>query len=90
MGLLPQFAGCQHNFCNVHHLRDLLLVHGQYGQTWVKKMACSLRTIRAKVASVSELHTALSPDRHRLAAYEAVYDAIIAAGFVANPSSAQS
>ena len=51
-------------------------------------MACLLRTIKAEVASTSELHTALPPDR--LAAYEAEYDAIIGAGFAANPSSVKS
>ena len=51
------------------------------------KMACLLRTIKAEVASTSELHSALPPDR--LAAYEAEYDAIIGAGFAANPSSVE-
>ena len=51
-------------------------------------MACLLRTIKAEVASTAELHTALPPER--LAAYEAEYDAIIAAGFAANPSSVKS
>ena len=79
-----KFTGCQHAFCNVHHLRELLFIHEQYGQTWAAKMACLLRTIKAEVASTPELHTALPPER--LAAYEAEYDAIIGAGFAANPS----
>ena len=83
-----KFSGCQHAFCNVHHLRELLFIHEQYRQTWAEKMACLLRTIKAEVASTSELHTALPPDR--LAAYEAEYDAIIGAGFAANPSSVKS
>ena len=82
-----KFSGCQHAFCNVHHLRELLFVHEQYGQTWAEKLACLLRTIKAEVASTAELHTALPPER--LAAYEAEYDAIIAAGFAANPPSAK-
>ena len=80
-----KFSGCQHAFCNVHHLRELLFIHEQYRQTF---LACLLRTIKAEVASTSELHTALPPDR--LAAYEAEYDAIIGAGFAANPSSVKS
>ena len=83
-----KFSGCQHAFCNVHHLRELLFIHEQYGQTWAEKMACLLRTIKAEVASTAELHTALPPDR--LAAYEAEYDAIIGAGFAANPPAAKS
>ena len=83
-----KFSGCQHAFCNVHHLRELLFIHEQYRQTWAEKMACLLRTIKAEVASTSELHTALPPDR--LAAYEAEYDALIGAGFAANPSSVKS
>ena len=83
-----KFSGCQHAFCNVHHLRELLFIHEQYRQTWAEKMACLLRTIKAEVASTSEPHTALPPDR--LAAYEAEYDAIIGAGFAANPSSVKS
>ena len=82
-----KFSGCQHAFCNVHHLRDLLFIHEQYGQTWAEKMACLLRTIKAEVASTAELHTALPPER--LAAYEAEYDAIIGAGFAANPPAAK-
>ena len=82
-GSYLKFGDCQHSFCNVHHLRELLFVHEQYGQTWAEKMACLLRTIRAEVASTAELHTALPPEP--LTSYEAEYDAIISEGFAANP-----
>ena len=82
-----KFTGCQHSFCNVHHLRELLFGHEQNRLTWAEKMARLLHTIRADVASTAELHPALPPER--LAAYEAEYDALIAEGFAANPSAAK-
>ena len=78
-----QFCGCQHAFCNVHHLRELRFIHEQYDQAWATKMAQLLCTIKAEVASTPAAHTALPPER--LAYYEAEYDALIAQGFAANP-----
>ena len=82
-----KFADCQHAFCNVHHLRELCFVLEQYDQTWAEKMAALLCTIKAEIESSPEWLTALPPDR--LAFYETEYDALIAAGFAANPPAAK-
>ena len=82
-----QFPTCQHAFCNVHHLRDLLFIHEQYGQEWAAKLTRLLLAIKTEVASTSEALTALPPDR--LAHYEAEYDSLIAQGLAANPSPKQ-
>ena len=59
-----KFSGCQHAFCNVHHLRDLLFVHEQYRPDMGRKDGLlAMRTIKAEVASTAELHTALPPER---------------------------
>ena len=101
-GILPHFAGvalhdywrsyfkfqdCQHSFCNVHLLRELRFVVEQYGQAWAAQMERLLLDIKAEVASTSQPHTALPPDR--LANYETQYDTLIAQGFAANPSTSK-
>ena len=101
-GILPHFAGvalhdywrsyfkfqdCQHSFCNVHLLRELRLTVEQYEQAWAAQMERLLLDIKAEVASTSQPHTALPPDR--LANYETQYDTLIAQGFAANPSTAK-
>ena len=101
-GILPHFAGvalhdywrsyfkfqdCQHSFCNVHLLRELRLTVEQYEQAWAAQMERLLLDIKAEVASTSQPHTALPPDR--LAHYEAQYDGLIAQGFADNPSAAK-
>ena len=62
-------------------------VSGPGGSLQRPAQTCLLRTIKAEVASTSELHSALPPER--LPAYEAEYDALNAAGLAANPPSAK-
>ena len=79
-----KFSDCRHSFCNVHHLRDLAFIVEQYDQAWAAEMKRLLCDIKDEVAATSQRHTALPA--HRLAYYEAEYDALIAQGFAANPS----
>jgi transposase len=77
-----QFKQCSHALCNAHHLRELRFVHEQYQQGWAGEMAELLLEIKAEVAHMAEA-TALPPDR--IAHFEARYDALLQAGFEANP-----
>ena len=54
-------------------------------QAWAARMERLLCDIKVEVASTSNLHTALPPDR--LIHYEAEYDTLIAQNFATNPSS---
>ena len=77
-----QFDNCSHALCNAHHLRDLRFVSEQYQQEWAAEMARLLLDIKAEVAQTLEAMT-LPPAR--LVYYEARFDALLQAGFDANP-----
>lgn len=77
-----QFDNCTHALCNAHHLRELQFVTEQYQQAWAGEMAQLLLDIKAEVAQTVDAMT-LPPDR--LAYYEARYEALLQAGFDANP-----
>jgi transposase len=98
IGILPGFTGwalhdhwasylafelCDHAFCNAHHLRELQFITDQYAQPWATEMAQLLRDIKAEVAAAPDDAHSLSP--HRLAHFEAEYDAILQRGFQLNP-----
>jgi transposase len=82
-----QFDNCAHALCNAHHLRELRLVTEQYQQDWAGAMAQLLLDIKAEVAQTVETMT-LPTDL--LAYYEARFDALLQAGFEANPPPATS
>jgi len=78
-----------HGLCNAHHLRELDAAGATDGQGWANDMAgllsdTWLTALEAKAAN----NNALSSDQ--LAEVRASYDAIIAAGHVANPPVAPS
>lgn len=77
-----QLDNCTHALCNAHHLRELRFVTEQYHQTWAAELAQLLLDIKAEVAQTVDAMT-LPPDR--LAYYEARFDALLQAGFEANP-----
>lgn len=77
-----KFEGCEHTFCNAHHLRELQFVAEQYQQTWAIQMGQLLLDIKAEVAATPELQTGLPAER--LTYYEAEYDKLIADGLTAN------
>jgi transposase len=41
---------CLHGLCNAHHLRELTLIHEQYGQRWAKQMIDLLVAANREVA----------------------------------------
>ena len=91
-GILPGFQGtaihdgwapyrkydCRHGLCNAHHLRELTLVHEQYGQRWAKNMIDLLVAANRDVADGP-----LSDDR--MAQINADYTAILAKGDTIHP-----
>jgi transposase len=77
------FEGCQHSFCNAHHLRELEFISEQYQQSWAEEMAQLLLSIQNEVEATPAPRMSLPPGR--LAHYEAEYDLLIVKGLVANP-----
>jgi transposase len=75
---------CAHALCNAHHLRELRCIATQYQQAWANDMAALLLEIKAAVAATPEPAMRLSPTE--LTAFEKRYDAVLQAGFEANPT----
>jgi transposase len=80
-----KYDECNHALCNAHHLRELRFIEQQYGQPWAKEMAELLLEIKAAVAATPEPAMRLS--LADLTAFEQRYDAVVQAGFEANPTS---
>lgn len=78
-----QFDNCQHSFCNAHHLRELQFVTEQYRQEWAQEMATLLLASKAEVDTAPVAWTALPAERRHY--FEQRYDALLVAGFQANP-----
>lgn len=79
-----RYNKCDHALCNAHHLRELRFIDQQYQQTWANDMAKLLLEIKAAVEATPELALRLSPPE--LAAFAKRYDAVVQAGFEANPA----
>jgi transposase len=76
---------CTHALCNAHHLRELRFIATQYHQAWANDMAALLVEIKAAVAATPA--PAMGLALPELLALETRYDAIVQAGFAANPVS---
>jgi transposase len=74
---------CAHALCNAHHLRELRFIATQYHQAWANDMAALLVEIKAAVAATPAPAMCLALPE--LLAFETRYDAIVQAGFAANP-----
>ena len=72
-----------HALCNAHHLRALRFIATQYHQAWANDMAALLVEIKAAVAATPAPAMCLALPE--LLALETRYDAIVQAGFAANP-----
>ncbi len=75
---------CDHALCNAHHLRALRFLDTQYQQGWANDMAALLLEIKTAVAATPAPAMRLSSPE--LAAFETRYDAVVQAGFDANPA----
>lgn len=78
------YAQCAHALCNAHHLRELRFIDKQYQQSWANDMAELLLEIKAAVEATPAPAMSLSPPELR--AFEKRYDAVVHAGFAANPA----
>jgi transposase len=72
-----------HALCHAHHRRELRFIATQYHQAWASAMAALLVEIKAAVAATPAPAMRLSLPE--LLAFETRYDAIVQAGFAANP-----
>src|SRR5437870_4044603 len=79
-----KYDECDHALCNAHHLRELRFIDQQYQQTWANDMAELLLEIKAAVEATPERAMSLSPPE--LEAFAKRYDAVVQAGFEANPA----
>jgi transposase len=75
---------CDHALCKAHHLRELRFIATPYHQAWANDMAALLVEIKAAVEATPAPARRLSPPE--LLAFETRYDAVVQAGFEANPA----
>ena len=76
---------CGHGLCNGHHLRELILIHEQYGQDWAQQLIELLLAIKGAVASAVQEQRPQLPESVR-ERFTAEYHRIINAGLHANPA----
>jgi transposase len=79
-----KYDECNHALCNAHHRRDLRFIDQQYQQAWANDMAELLLEIKAAVEATPEPAMSLAPPARE--AFAKRYDAVVQAGFEANPA----
>jgi transposase len=75
---------CQHALCNVHHLRDLTLLHEEQHQDWAGQMKTLLLDIKTAVDQARALGL-MSLHPLEVADWKAQEVALLAEGYQANP-----
>lgn len=80
-----QFPGVEHGLCNAHHLRELVFVHEQCGQSWAQALAKLLVEIKDSV-EMAQQQGQVALTSAQLTDFEARYDQLLAEGYQANPS----
>lgn len=98
IGILPHFRGrsvhdgfrsywlyqCEHALCNVHHLRELLFLYEEQQQDWAQEMRELLLSMKdACDQARAQGRQALDPVE--IADWRADYEAVLQAGYQANP-----
>lgn len=78
-----QYDGSNHSLCNAHHLREVIFLQEQYQQLWAFDMQKLLLEIKDTVSAAKPEQDSLSPVQ--ITDFETRYDAILKAGFQANP-----
>ena len=78
-----QYEQAVHALCGAHHLRELQFIAERYEQSWSGEMAELLCEIKQAVDEARPVQEVLPLSQ--LAAFEQRYDALLAAGFLANP-----
>jgi transposase len=99
IGILPQFQGtavhdgwpayfqyeqCWHGLCNAHHLRELIFVKEQLGESWAQSMINCLLKIKQDIERAKEQGRLFLSDR-RIAYWRHRYASILAKGYRAHP-----
>jgi len=79
-----KYNECDHALCNAHHLRELRFINQQYQQIWANDMAELLLEIKAAVEATPAPAMSLAPPECE--AFAKRYDAVVRAGFEANPA----
>lgn len=77
------YDACDHALCHARHLRERRFIDTQYHQAWANDMAALLVEIKAAVAATPAPAMCLAPPELR--AFATRYDAVVQAGFDANP-----
>jgi transposase len=81
-----KYDACNHALCNAHQLRKLCFIEQQYRQPWAQEMTELLREIKAAVDATPWPAMSLAPAA--LERFRQRYDAVVQAGFEANPAPA--
>jgi transposase len=98
IGILPQFRGrslhdgwssywlygCLHALCNVHHLRELIFLYEEQQQEWAHEMKELLLAMK-EACDQARAEGRGSLDPLEIADWIARYEAVLEAGYQANP-----
>lgn len=86
-GSYRQYTECAHALCNAHHLRELTFIEEEYQPAWAGKMKALLLAIKEQVANAQALG-ATELEAVVQQGFRRRYQALLRAGFAANPPTA--
>lgn len=79
-----KYVDAKHGLCNAHLVRDLVFLIERYSQKWAKDFLALLLNMKDKV-DTAKSQGQVSLSALQLAAFETVYDLLVARGERANP-----